>query len=234
MIICNKTMTPEQILQKNEVQIGEVNGVYFMADNGGFSGRPIFTFQLNNNKRKRVKLKTANVTSMLCYLAGKNITFLNIHTNQHLIAHIDNKSYRSFFNEAFFIFNAIIIFIIGIAALFSKENSYQVSSIWLIIRYIFGSVCIFCSWLFLFHQSVRIEADTLILKGPFRSRLVKLCDIAKVTISSLGKGDVIEVLTNDYDYYYFPINGGHLKNLIRDLNRIGIDASYGYLKPTTA
>lgn len=233
MIICNKTMTSEQILQKNGVQIGEVNGVYFMANNGGFSGRPIFTFQLNNNKRKRVKLKKANVTSMLCYLAGKNILFLNIHTSQHLIAHIDNKSYRSLYNEAFFILNAIIIFIIGIAALFSKENSYQISSIWLIVKYIMGSACIFCSWLLLFHPSVRIEEDTLILKDPFRSRFVKLCDIAKVTISSLGKGNVIEVLTNDYDYYFFPINGGQLKELIRDLNRIGIDASYGYLKPTT-
>ena len=44
----------------------------------------------------------------------------------------------------------------------------------------------------------------------------------------LGKGELIEVVTKDYDYYYFPIKGGRLKALINDLQQVGINASYIY------
>lgn len=65
MIICNKTTTPEQILQKNEVQMDEVSGFYFMANINRFIGCPILTLELKGNKSKRVNLKKANVTKKL-------------------------------------------------------------------------------------------------------------------------------------------------------------------------
>ena len=56
----------------------------------------------------------------------------------------------------------------------------------------------------------------------------ELDNILKVTICSLGKGELIEVVTKDYDYYSFPIKGGRLKALASDLQQVGIDASYIY------
>ncbi len=57
---------------------------------------------------------------------------------------------------------------------------------------------------------------------------IELEDISKVTICSLGKGELVEIVTKDYDYYSLPIRGGRLKALISDLQQLGIDASYFY------
>ena len=75
---------------------------------------------------------------------------------------------------------------------------------------------------------VNIKENQLILKGYIHKSVIELDNILKVTICSLGKGGLIEVVTKDYDYYSFPIKGGRLKALASDLQQVGIDASYIY------
>ena len=70
---------------------------------------------------------------------------------------------------------------------------------------------------------MEVPITNLILKGYIHKSVIELDDILKVTICSLGKGEL-----KDYEYYSFHIKGGRLKDLTSDLQQVGIDASYIY------
>ena len=213
-------------LPENEEQIDEVNGFYFMANHSMINGGPILTLQINNGKNKSIKLKKKNVSTVLHYLHDNNIPFLNLNSNIPPSINIGNKSYRNLFNELFFILASCMMFILGVSLLFTRNEN--ISFMRWIYQYLFGIACILVGLTLLCHPAVKINDNELVLKGYFHKSVIELEDISKVTICSLGKGELVEIVTKDYDYYSLPIRGGRLKALISDLQQLGIDASYFY------
>ena len=211
-------------LPENEEQIDNVNGFYFMANNSMFNGYPILTLQINNGKNRNIKLKKKNVSTVLHYLHDNNIPFINLNSHTHPAIDVENKSYRSLLDEIFFIYFFCMMFIMGLICIKDGNDSFMQFK----FQYLFGIACILVGIAGVFHPAIKIKDNQLILKGYVHKSVIDLENILKVTICSFGKGDLIEVVTKDYDYYFFPIHGGRLKALISDLQQLGIDASYGY------
>lgn len=211
-------------LPENEEQINDVNGFYFMANPSTFNGDPILTLQINDGKNRSIKLKKKNVSTVLHYLHDNNIPFLNLHSDIPQAIDVEDESYRSLLNEIFFILASCMMFILGFLFIRSGNNSFMQLN----FQYLFGIACILVGATLLCHPAVKIKENQLILKGYIHKSVIELDNILKVTICSLGKGELIEVVTKDYDYYSFPIKGGRLKALASDLQQVGIDASYIY------
>ena len=115
------------------------------------------------------------------------------------------------------------MFIIGFLFVRNGNNQFTLLN----FQYLFGIACIVVGVTLLSHPTAKIKENQLMLKGYIHKSIIALDDILKITVCSLGKGELIEVVTKDYDYYYLPIKGGRLKALINDLQQLGIDASYG-------
>lgn len=211
-------------LPENEEQIDNVNGFYFMANHSAFNGDPILTLQINNGENRNIKLKKRNVSAVLHYLHNNNIPFINLNSNIHPAIDVENESYRSLINEIFYIVGSCMVFIMGFIFIRNGNNQFTLVN----FQHLFGLACIIVGITLLSHPAVKIKGNQLMLKGYIHKSIIDLDDILKITISSLGKGELIEVVTKDYDYYYFPIKGGRLKALINDLQQVGIDASYIY------
>ncbi len=210
-------------LPENEEQIENVNGFYFMANHTPFNGDPILTLQINNGENKSIKLKKKDVSTVLHYLHDNNIPFINLNSNIHPAIDVENESYRSLYNEDFYIVGSCMMFIIGFLFIRNGNNQFTLLN----FQHLFGLACIIVGITLLSHPTAKIKENQLMLKGYIHKSIIALDDILKITVCSLGKGELIEVVTKDYDYYYLPIKGGRLKALINDLQQLGIDASYG-------